>query len=342
MADHPIDERVSIIVVNFNGGEKLLRCLDSMRATAPDAELIVVDNASTDGSPRLAERDGVRLLLRPENAGYAAGLNAGANAAGGDVLVFCNMDIVAREGWLSPLIACLRRLPDAGAVNPLILLSDGGHVNAAGQNLHVTGLGFNRGLDDSVAAYDREPFEVAGIQGAAYAMRRAVYEEIGGFDVTGFLYHEDVNLSWLLRLAGYRLYCVPRARVEHDYFLSMYPDKFHLLERNRVAMLLAYLAPRSIALLAPFLLVTELLAWGYSLLRGPRFLLAKWSSYRWVVRKRKVIAERRSVARRLRRVSDRQLLRAFRFRYDWRQFGVLARETGESRRKPAEALPISR
>jgi len=342
MADRSSTERVSIVVVNFNGGEKLRACVDAMRATAPDAELIVVDNASTDGSERAAEHRGVRLIRNAGNHGYAAALNDGTRVARGEVLVFCNMDTVPQERWLEPLVEFLDRRPDAGAVNPLVVLHDGTHVNAAGQNIHVTGLGFNRGLDDPVDVYGTEPFEVSGIQGSAFAMLRRVYDEIRGLDASGFLYHEDVNVSWLLRLAGYRLYCLPASRVAHDYFLSMYPEKFHLLERNRVAMLLAYLRPLSIFFLSPLLLVTELMAWSYSLVRGPRFLAAKATSYGWVVRQRETITERRRLALRLRRVSDLRLLRQFHWTYDWRQFGVLARERGESRRKPGGPLPLSR
>jgi GT2 family glycosyltransferase len=104
---------------------------------------------------------------------------------------------------------------------------------------HITGLGFNHGLGEPLSRYGSAPFGVAGIQGALFVMRREVYDAIGGFDACGFLYHEDVNVSWLLRLAGYRLYCAPSSRIRHDYFLSMYAEKFHLLERNRVVMLLA-------------------------------------------------------------------------------------------------------
>jgi GT2 family glycosyltransferase len=276
----------------------------------------------------------VRLLRNSENIGYAAALNQAASETRTDLLVFSNMDTLFDPGWLEPLVAFLSDRRDAGAVNPLILLADGDRVNAAGQDVHVTGLGFNRGLGDPIAPYGATPFETAGIQGALFVMRREVYQAIGGLDVTGFLYHEDVNVSWLLRLAGYRLYCVPSSHVRHDYFLSMYAEKFHLLERNRAAMLLAYLRPFTLVLLLPLMLLTETFAWGYALMRGRGFVSAKWRSYRWLAEHRAAISARRAVAARLRRIGDLTLLRKLRWAYDWGQFRVLARERGRGRREP--------
>lgn len=327
---------VSIIVVNFNGGAKLEKCIAAMCDSAENAEIVVVDNASTDGSvdlpPHLEQR--IRIIRNSENLGYAAALNQAATETSGAYLVFSNMDTLPEAGWLDPLIGQLQDHPDAGAVNPLVLLGDGLSVNAAGQNIHVTALGFNRGLGDPISRYGTHPFEVAGIHGACFAMRRDVYEKIGGLDATGFLYHEDVNVSWLLRLAGYSLYCVPASRVRHDYFLSMYAHKFHLLERNRVAMLLAYMKPPTLLFLSPLLLLTEAFAWGYALMRWHGFPAAKWSSYLWVAAHRPDIRERRALAGRLRKTGDFRLLRRFQWKYDWSQFGVLARERGKGNRRP--------
>lgn len=327
---------VSIVVVNFNGGEKLANCLEAMLATASEAEIILVDNASTDGSADLPSplASRIRIIRNSVNAGYAAGLNQGAAASGGEILVFANMDTVPETGWLAPLVAALRENPGVAAVNPLLLLMDGASVNAAGQRIHVTGLGFNRGLGQLAGRFGDRMFSVDGIHGALFAMKRPIYDQVGGLDATGFLYHEDVNLSWLLRLAGYELCCVPAARVRHDYFLSMHADKFHLLERNRLAMLMAYLRPGTLLALLPMLLLTELLAWGYAILRRHGFGGAKWRSYGWVFAHRERIRERRRLAAKLRRAGDFRLLAGFSWAYDWGQFSVLARERGLGKRKP--------
>jgi GT2 family glycosyltransferase len=152
-------------------------------------------------------------------------------------------------------------------------------------------------------------------------------------DAASLLYHEDVNLSWLLRLMGYELYCVPRSVVRHDYFLSMYPEKLFLLERNRWSLLLSYLSPLTLVLISPMLLATELMLWGYALLRGPRFVSAKARSYGALCRERASRSERRQLAGQLRRKTDREVLGHMKWRYAWRQFAVLARERGPSTRR---------
>jgi hypothetical protein len=175
--------------------------------------------------------------------------------------------------------------------------------------------------------------KVSGIQGSAFVTRRVLLEQMGGMDATGFLYHEDVNLSWMLNLMGFDLYCLPESVVSHDYVLSMSPAKLHLLERNRWAMLLAYLHPFTLILLAPALLVTELLMWGYCLLCGWSFIQAKAKSFPWLFRHRAQIAKRRQLAACLRSLSDWQLLRRLRWAYPWDQFFVLGRGRGPSRRQ---------
>lgn len=339
----PAQDGVSIIVVNFNGGEKLRKCLEAMLATAGEAKIVVVDNASSDGSAELpallASR--IRVIRNSANVGYAAGLNQGADASSGEILVFANMDTVPEPEWLEPLTSALRENPRVAAVNPLLLLMDGVSVNAAGQRIHVTGLGFNQGLGKPAGGFGNRMFAVDGMHGAFFAMKRSTYDLVGGFDATGFLYHEDVNSSWLLRLAGYELCCVPASRVRHDYVLSMHADKFHLLERNRMAMLMSYLRPGTLFALLPMLVFTELLAWGYALLRRHGFGVAKWRSYGWVIAHREQIRERRRLAAKLRRVGDFRLLAGFSWAYDWRQFGILARERGLGKRRPGAEIVSS-
>ncbi|MEK6288865.1 MAG: glycosyltransferase family 2 protein [Acidobacteriota bacterium] len=336
---------VSVIVVNYNGAERLASCLDSLIAdTYPTQQIIVVDNGSTDDSREVLDHlaslhSEVNLLWSDRNLGYAGGVNFALGSAHGEFIAVLNMDMTVKAGWLAPLVAFLKQRPEVGAVNPLIALADGKRINAVGQDIHVTGLGFNRWLGRPVEDIGHTPFRVSGIQGGAFLIRRTVLERMGGMDTTGFLYHEDVNLSWLLRLMGFDLYCVPESVVYHDYFLTMYPGKLHLLERNRWAMLLAYLHWSSLILLSPIFLITESLLWGYCLLRGWEFTRAKFASYRWAFRQWSQIKERRRLAESVRVISDWKLLRTLRWLYAVDQFLILGRERGDSRRQPAGGLP---
>ena len=243
------------------------------------------------------------------------------------------MDVEVSPGWLDPLVSFLEATPDAGVACPLILLeSDPGTINAAGQTLNKTGLGFNRWLGKPRERAGDAPFETTGLHGAAFLIRRELLERLGGWDESGFLYFEDVELSWLLRIAGQEVWCVPASTLTHDYHLTMFPHKLFLLERNRWRMLLADLRGRTRLALSPLLVLSELMMWGYCLLRGPKFLRAKSRSYGWVRANRAQIHRRREQVDSLRRLSDWSLLRGMRWGYPLGQFLTLGRERGGSER----------
>ncbi|MEM7582196.1 MAG: glycosyltransferase family 2 protein [Acidobacteriota bacterium] len=329
----PTAPRTTVVVVNYDGGERLWQCLDALAADGEtDRELVVVDNGPPDAPgirPRLeafADAGRCELLTPARNLGYAGAINLALARAKGQYLAVLNMDVAVEPGWLDPLVCFLDAHRHVAAVNPALLLAGGQCINATGQEVHVSGLGFNRGLGAPRAELPSAPFEVAGLQGAAFVVRRDMLQELGGMDAAGFLYHEDVNLSWLLRLAGHELWCVPASVVHHDYTLSMQPQKFHYLERNRLALLAAYPRLATLLLLSPWLLATELMAWGFAALRGIPFVRAKASGYGWLLRRRGELMQRRRLVQSLRRVGDRKVVRHLRFGYLWRQFLVLGRE----------------
>ncbi|MCS6909208.1 MAG: glycosyltransferase family 2 protein [Anaerolineales bacterium] len=343
---------VSLILVLYNSAEHLEDCLHSLLADAlsPPFEVWVVDNASADNGAELAESFAARashlhVLRNPTNRGYAGGVNSALPYARGEFVAVLNPDSVVEPGWLAPIVTLLQAQPEVGAVSPLILLhtdEEAGlaRINSAGQNVHVTGLGFNRQLGRPRAAAGSAPQPVSGLHGAAFVIRRSLLDRMRGWDESGFLYHEDVALSWLLHLMGYELYCVPASVVWHKYHLTMYPEKLFLLERNRWALLLTHLGGATRALLAPLLLFTECLMWGFCLLRGPAFLHAKLASYRWVAAQAPQLRERRRFIETLRRRSDRHVLRRLRWNYEWDQFFSLGRERGVSTRQPPGGLPV--
>jgi len=306
--------------------------------SGPDFEVLVVDNSSSDDSAKVAERmaaehEQVRLIRSPTNRGYAGAVNLALPEARGEYVAVLNMDVVVGANWLDPLVTLLDAKPDAGVACPLILLdSDPGRIMAAGQNLNKTGLGFNRWLGKPREIAGTEPFTVTGLHGAAFLLRKSLLEHLGGWDETGFLYFEDVELSWLLRIAGAEIWCEPASTVVHDYHLSMFPHKLFLLERNRRKMLLSDLRPSTRLAISPLLALSGLMMWGYCLLRGPKFLRAKWQTYRWTRANRAEIRARREQIDAIRKRSDWQVLRGLRWGYPLDQFLTLGRERGESTR----------
>jgi len=320
---------VSIVVVNYNGLDTLPACLHSLAAqTYPATELLLIDNGSTDGSLELVRREfpQARIVANSENLGYSGAINRAAAQSRGAYITVLNMDVAVEPDWLEPLVAFLEAHPRAGAVNPQIRLADDPQtINALGQNVHVTGLGFNRLLHYPAAEADREPRQVSGLQGAAFVIRRELFLEIGGMNDANFMYHEDVDLSWLIQLAGYDIYCVPESIIYHKYALGMKPWKYYYLERNRWALLLCVYRRRTMLLLAPLFLLTEAMMLAYCLRSGRSFFSAKLRAIGWNWQMKHHLRRRRSWIQRWRKRGDREMLSILRLNYDWDQLLHLAR-----------------
>lgn len=334
--------RVAVIIVTYNSQGDLAECLEALLADdlSPWREIWVADNASTDATLDIARayaarQARVRVQANPANLGYAGGVNSVWPHTTADLVAVLNPDCVVERGWLTPLVAWLDAQPRTAAVNPLLLLhaDDGDRVNAAGQVVHLSGLGFNRGLWQPRQAVPPTPAFISGLQGGAFVIRRAVLAAMGGWDDSGFLYHEDVELSWLLHLMGYDMYCVPASVVWHKYHLTMDPKKLFLLERNRWLMLLTYVQARNLWRLAPWLALTEAMMWGYCLMRGWPFLQARAQVYAWLWQNRASLPARAARIQALRQRSDVAVFRRLAWNYVWEQFISLGRERGPSARQ---------
>jgi GT2 family glycosyltransferase len=209
---------VSIIIVTWNGRRFLDDCLAAVAAqTRVNAETILVDNASTDGTvEHVRERyPWVRLVPLPENAGFSGGNNAGAREARGRLLAFLNNDTVADAGWLRALQDAIdERSGFVLAASRIVYMHDAGIIDSAGDGMLRWGGAFKR-LHGAPAETAGDAREVFGVCGAAFLLPKAVFDELGGFDEDFFASHEDVDLSYRARLLGYRCRYVPAAVVRH-------------------------------------------------------------------------------------------------------------------------------
>jgi len=304
-------ERTSLIVVAYNAGDDLRQLLGSIAATEPDVDVIVVDNASSDGAVDRVIREfpAARVVRVAENRGFGAGNNLGAAAAGRDYLVFVNPDALLLAGWLDALVRPLVADAGIGLVTPKVLLKDDpGRINAAGLDVHLSGISMCRGLGSPRAEF-AEPVEVAAISGVCFATRREVYERIGGFDEDIFLYMEDVDLSLRVWLAGYRCLYVAEAAAQHSYALEVGAAKTFHVEKGRYLLLLKAFERRTLLALLPTLLVVEVITWGWALLQGLGAVGQKLRAYGWLAgHLAEVAAKRREVAA-ARAVPDSEFLR---------------------------------
>ena len=210
---------LSVIIPNWNGLHYLPQCLDALRRqTYRPLEVIVVDNASTDGSVAgvKARYPEVRLLELDRNLGLTGGINRGIQIAGGEFVASLNNDTEVTPAWAERLVEALLAHPEAGMAASKMLLFDRRDVlHSAGDACGVDGIPVNRGVwQKDTGQFDHEE-TIWGACGGAVAYRRAMLDDIGAFDEDLFMYCEDVDLNWRAQLAGYRCVFAPQAIVYH-------------------------------------------------------------------------------------------------------------------------------
>jgi hypothetical protein len=263
-----LTELISVIVVNWNGLGHLQRCLPALLAQRDVAfEVILVDNGSDDESVAWLRTHypEVRLLINPDNRGFAEANNQGIDLAQGDYVVLLNNDTVPDEYWLRALLSVVEHADDrVGMVASQITFMDRPHLlDSAGICVGVLGFAWNRHFGCLVADEVDETVEVFGPSGAAALYRRSLLQEIGGFDARYFMYYEDVDLAWRARRAGWRCLYAPRAHVLHAHSASggkLSGFKAYYLGMNRWRTLFKHYPFARLWFWFPLLLILDVLA----------------------------------------------------------------------------------
>ncbi|MCU0485785.1 MAG: glycosyltransferase family 2 protein [Anaerolineales bacterium] len=270
----------SIILVVYNGMKYLPDCLASVMEecqATPRSEVVVVDNASTDGSAGwvAANYPGVKLVRQKKNVGFAAGANLGAALASGDVLVFLNQDTRVLPGWLRALVDFMFNEDYIGlTTSRLLYMNQPGQVHLLGQEVLYTGMIFGRGSRQPADAASVAQ-AVGAVSGASFAIRRELWERLGGFDEDFFMYYEETDLSWRAALLGFRSWYVPESVALHDANSRPSLHATYYSVRNRPRLLLKHWKWQTLVLISPALLLTELLEWAYLLRLGPQHAVNK-------------------------------------------------------------------
>ncbi len=209
---------VSIIIINWNSGLFLSKCLGHVeKQTVSPVEIIVVDNASTDGSERCAQgRGDVKLLQAEDNLGFAAGNNFALRHCTTDFVVLLNPDAFPEPDWLECLLGAAHKHPDIAAFGSRQLCDDDPQIlDGIGDVYHFSGLPWRERHLMRQKATDLVSREIFSPCAAAALYRRQALENVGGFDEDYFCYIEDVDLGFRLRLAGHKALFVPDAVVRH-------------------------------------------------------------------------------------------------------------------------------
>ena len=208
--------------------------MSSVWAAKGNFEVIIADNGSTDGSVEYIEKEfpKTRIVRNGENLGFAGANNRGAKHARGGILVFLNPDTSVEPDWLIELLKPFKDPTVGATTSKLLLMSDASKLNTCGNDVHISGLTLCRGMGQPRENFPVEE-EVAAISGAAFAIRREIFQATGGFNESFFIYLEETALSLETRLRGWRCIYTPASVVHHDYALRFGSKKVLYQERNR-------------------------------------------------------------------------------------------------------------
>jgi GT2 family glycosyltransferase len=314
---------VSVIIPHWNGIEVLSECLESLVQTKyPNFEIIVVDNASTDGSPDWVPLNfpQVKLIENDQNHGYAGGCNRGAKVASGEYFLFLNNDTIQDNHWMDGLIDFMNLNPDVAAVQPKILnyfeRDRFDYAGGAGGWIDVLGFPFARGRvfferEKDVGQYDRMR-PIFWASGTAIMVRKSDFQIAGGFDETFFAHQEEIDLCWKFRLMGKETWAIPSSVVYHKnaVTLPMFSQKKQYLNhRNSFLMVLSNYSLPLTLYMTPIRLALEFVALVYSLvLFDKNHFFGIIQSLYWIITHPHIIWKRRRLVKKIRVVKDKKIL----------------------------------
>ena len=268
------DPLISIVILNYNAGDLLIDCIDSIqKSNYKNYEIIVVDNISKDKSHKKCKEKfpNIKLIENSENLGYCEGNNVGLRVTNGEFVVILNPDTIVDPSWLSELLQAYRKNGD-GIYQPKFLAStDHSMLLSTGNMIQIFGFGYSRAKGD----IDRKQYEnfekIDFASGTCIFTSKKIIEEIGLFESFLFAFHDDFELCWRGALIGINSFYVPSAIVYHPiegYSFKWSPLKFKLLERNRKYCLLTLYSRSTFYKMIPGLLLVDIAVLFFYLSKG--------------------------------------------------------------------------
>jgi GT2 family glycosyltransferase len=302
-------KKVGIILVNYKdyANRFLADCRDSLRTQdypAADFKVYIVDNASSDESIKyLKENYPEAVIVSRTDGNYSAANNAGIKAAmadGAEVFVIANMDMTFEKNWLTELIVALESDGQIGIAQSKILLYSAGNetkkINTIGNSINFLGFGFTNGYQEA----DRE---IAGLpeikgyaSGSSFAVKKEVLEKIGGYDEEYYMYHDDLEIGWKTKLAGYKIVLAPKSVCYHKYEFSRSIKMVYYMERNRLIAIFSFYEFVSILAILPAMIIMEFGQLFFALVKG--WLPEKLRAYEYFLHAEnwdKIMAARKQV-----------------------------------------------
>jgi GT2 family glycosyltransferase len=325
--------QVSVIIVNWNGSSFLSRCLNCLnKQTFQDFEIIIVDNFSVDGSVEWIKKQNphVRLIQLNKNKGFAVANNIGAEAALGKWLALLNNDAFPEPDWLENLICATETYTDYTFFgSKLVKEEDPRVLDGIGDVYHVSGVAWRAGhnLFESDCVLKVE--EIFSPTAAAALYLKDTFKEVGGFSEIFYMYHEDVDLGFRMRLRGHKCLFVPNAIARHVGSASTAIKSDLAVYHGHRNLVWSYLQNMPGLLFWKYLpahLIMNVIFIGYYILRGQAgtIIKAKWDAFLGISK----VLKQRKVIQSMRTVEDRDIDRVL--EHHWFKpylLGYLARKS---------------
>jgi len=311
MSESPL---VSVIVLNYNAGELLLNCINSLKKSKyTNLEILVVDNISSDGSQTKCKEQfpDIKLIQNKENFGYCGGNNIGIREAKGEFIVILNPDTIVESNCIEELIFAHNKFGD-GLYQPKILsLNEENIIQSTGNMLHTFGFGFARDKGNKVSDKNEEIEKIGYASGTCLFTSRKVLEKVGLLDEFLFLYHDDLDLGWRAAQIGISSFYVPKSNIFHveSYSLKWSAKKFFWLERNRKYCLLTHYSKDTYKKMRFSLILVDLFVWVFYFSKG--FLGAKIKAESEIRKNKRNIEEKYQELESKKIISDKELIKHF-------------------------------
>lgn len=306
---------ISIIILNYNGGNLLIRCVDSvLKSNYKNFEIIVVDNASKDGSQNRTKQEfsSIQLIQNKNNLGYCEGNNIGIRNSNGDFLVILNPDTTVEPNWLDELISAheifgvgIYQPKHLAIIDPSILLSSGNMIQ-------LFGFGYARGKGTKDTT-DCEKIESIGYaSGTCIFASRETFNKVGLFDSFLFAYHDDLEFCWRAKLLRIESWYVPKSIIYHEmegYSFKWSSFKYFLLERNRLYCILTHFSFKTIIKMLPELILIDFSVLLFYTRKG--LILEKIKANLSIIKHFKLIQKKYYEIKKNKKIKDEDLVLTF-------------------------------
>ena len=306
---------ISIIILNYNAGNLLIECVDSIKkSNYENFEIIIVDNISKDNSHKKCKEKfpEIKLIENSENLGYCEGNNVGIRVAKGEYVVILNPDTIVDTNWLCELLSAYKKNGEGIYQPKFLATTDHSMLLSTGNMIQIFGFGYSRSKGD----IDKKQFEnferVDFASGTCIFTSKKIIEKIGLFESFLFAFHDDLELCWRGALMNLKSFYVPSAIVYHPiegYSFKWSPLKFKLLERNRKYCLMTLYSRSTFFKMFPGLLLIDIAVFFFYLSKG--LAKMKISADLEILKNLKKINEKYEQNQKIRKVGDKELLNQF-------------------------------